>query len=683
MSIFIANQIISSSYWILIVLWMIIIRLYWTRFSKVKNHGVSGAILFLILTLDAFRTLIENAFYGFSFNSIHGFLPTNIQQLLSIPEILILPKIFTIICGCFMIYLLLRHWDPNKIEEINHHKQQKDLARKVYSHTQEGILITDPDGYILDCNQACINISGFAREEILGKTPRIFKSGHQSPEFYENMWDTLISKGYWRDEIWNKRKNGNISAEILTINAIYNTQNEIQQYVAIFSDITQLKTHQAELEHQALYDLITGLPNRQYLSQFLSQEMASCIKNKHSLAVAFLDLDGFKIINDSYGHTLGDQLLMKVAQNMQATLCKGDILARIGGDEFIAIINHFSQKEDALFSLDRLLQAAALPVIVEGKKLAITTSIGATIYPYDNVDADKLIRHADQAMYLAKQAGKNCYQLFDINQDEKQQLKKESFQQIKQGLKQNEFVLFYQPKVNMRTGEILGAEALIRWQHPQKGLLAPGAFLPFIEGHFIHIELGEWVIDTALQQLSQWQKLHLNVAISVNITAIHLQDPSFISRLNKLLNQYPEVDNHLLELEILETSALIDLHKVSEVIQACGVSFALDDFGTGYSSLTYLRQLPVTLIKIDQSFIRNILVNTADKAIVKGVIELAKAFDRQVIAEGVESMEHGALLLQLGCELAQGYAIAKPMPADDFPHWALNWQPDILWQQSQ
>jgi EAL domain-containing protein (putative c-di-GMP-specific phosphodiesterase class I) len=327
--------------------------------------------------------------------------------------------------------------------------------------------------------------------------------------------------------------------------------------------------------------------------------------------------------------------------------------------------------------LKRLLKAASDPIIVSDVAIQVSLSIGVTLYPQDGADADQLMRHADQAMYVAKQAGKNRYHLFDTQQDNAIKTQREIIDEVSVALERCEFVLHYQPKVNMCTGEIIGVEALIRWQHPELGLLPPIKFLPAIEGHIISLKLGEWVIDTALDQISQWQSLGVDLPISVNISAYQLQQVNFAARLTGLLADHPEVNLHCLELEILETSALSDISQVSATMAACkklGVSFALDDFGTGYSSLTYLRRLPAYLIKIDQSFVRDMLIDTEDLAIVEGIIGLAKSFKREVIAEGVETIAHGEALLKLGCELGQGYGIARPMPASEIPAWASNWK---------
>jgi EAL domain-containing protein (putative c-di-GMP-specific phosphodiesterase class I) len=330
-----------------------------------------------------------------------------------------------------------------------------------------------------------------------------------------------------------------------------------------------------------------------------------------------------------------------------------------------------------------LLEVIAEPVTLGDAVVNISASIGVSFNPLDAVDVDPLIRQASQAMWDAKQSGKNCYRQFDTAQDNATKVQRQLIDDVGAALINNEFVMHYQPKVNMRTSEVIGVEALIRWQHPERGIIPPLDFLPAIEGHAISLELGEWVIHKALNQISQWQSLRINLPISVNISAYQLTQKNFPDRLSILLAAHPLVSPHRLELEILETSALNDISQVSGIMKTCqdmGVSFALDDFGTGYSSLTYLRRLPAYMIKIDQSFVRNMLEDEDDLAIVEGVIALTKSFKLDVIAEGVESIEHGTALLRLGCELAQGYGIARPMPASDIPEWASSWQADDSWR---
>ena len=444
----------------------------------------------------------------------------------------------------------------------------------------------------------------------------------------------------------------------------------------VATDITTLKTQQRQLEQMALYDVITQLPNRVLLADRLQQAMTQCQPGGRSLAVAYLDLDGFKAVNDRHGPTLGDELLRTLAQRMKAVLRQGDTLARIGGDEFVAVLTDLGQAQDCMPLLQRLLQAAAAPTLIGDSVLQVSASIGVTCYPQDASDAEQLLRHADQAMYQAKQAGRNRYQLFDLHHHVALRSQNANIAEIRQGLRQGEFELHYQPKVNMRTGAVIGAEALVRWRHPERGLLPPASFLPILENHPSSEALCQWVLDTALDQVDAWQGAGHEIPVSVNITAFQLQQDGFVSRLAQQLAAHPNARPNRLEIEVLETSALENMAQVAAMMRAChalGVRFALDDFGTGYSSLTYLRHLPADLLKIDRSFVAGMLDDANDRAIVESVIGLAHAFHREVIAEGVETPAHGALLLELGCEMAQGYGIARPMPGADLPAWITEW----------
>jgi diguanylate cyclase (GGDEF)-like protein/PAS domain S-box-containing protein len=570
--------------------------------------------------------------------------------------------------------------------DITGRKQAEDklhLAASVFGHAREGIMITTADASIIEVNEAFSQITGYSHDEVLGRNPGILNSGRQSREFYEVLWRDLAEQGFWTGELWNRRKNGEPFAVLETISAIRDDQGKVRQYVALFSDITALKEHEQQLEHIAHYDALTKLPNRVLLADRLHQAMVQAKRRGKPLAVAYLDLDGFKLVNDRYGHETGDLLLMDLAARMKHSLREGDTLARLGGDEFVVVLLELADIEASEPMLSRLLDAAAQPVYLGDHVLQVSASIGVTYYPQaEEVDADQLLRQADQAMYQAKLAGKNRYHMFDAAQDLSVRGHHESLERIRRALNEREFVLYYQPKVNLRTGAIIGAEALIRWLHPERGLLPPAVFLPVIEDHPLAIELGDWVVESALTQMDRWQAAGLAIPLSINIGARQLQHVDFVARLRAQLAAHPNIPPSSLQLEVLETSALEDLVHVSQVIRACqeiGVSFAMDDFGTGYSSLTYLKRLSVTQLKIDQSFVRDMLDDPEDLAILEGVLSLATAFRREVIAEGVETAEHGEMLLQLGCELAQGYGIARPMPADEFPAWCVTWRPDPRW----
>lgn len=556
------------------------------------------------------------------------------------------------------------------------------LAASVFTHAQEGIMIMDARGNIIDVNHSFSNITGFSRNEMIGKSTTILGAGGQEPEYYAKMWNDLRCKGHWYGEMWDRRKNNELYAAMLKITAVHDAMGKSEHYVALLSDITALKEHQKKLEHLAHYDSLTGLPNRILLADRLQHAMAQTRRRENFMALVYLDLDGFKAINDTHGHDAGDGLLIVVAKRLKEALREGDTLARLGGDEFVAVLADLSSQTECEVILSRMLQAAAAPVHSKEHVLAVSASLGVTLSPQDGGDADMLLRHADQAMYIAKQEGKNRYHMFDPKLDVLTKPHRESLQSILLAIERREFVLHFSPKVNMRTGKVISAEALIRWHHPERGLLLPDEFLPVAENNEVISRLGDWVLDAAFDQMAIWKRGGLALPVSVNIAAFHLQQEDFVSRLREKLGSHPDIRPEALELEVLETAALADINRISKVICACqalGVGFSLDDFGTGYSSLTYLRRLPATTLKIDLSFVRNMLWDKEDLAIVEGVIGLALAFNRAVVAEGVETSDHAKLLLRLGCDLAQGSFISPPLPSLAVPGWVLHWRPDPQW----
>jgi len=585
--------------------------------------------------------------------------------------------------GSLTQYLVIQE----NVSQRKESEQKLQLAASVFTHAREGISITDSTGTIIEVNDAFCYITGYTHEEAVGQNPRILRSGRHGKEYYKAMWGALVKKGHWYGEIWNKRKNGDIYPEILTISAVYDSAGKISHYVALFTDITEQKRHQQQLERTAHYDALTNLPNRVLLADRMRQSIAQLRRHRLIMAVVYLDLDGFKEVNDNYGHEVGDQLLIKITGHLKEALREGDTIARIGGDEFVAVLNDLHKVEECQHLLQRLNAAASQPIYLAGRHLQVSASIGVSFcHPDDEIDAEQLVRQADQAMYQAKLSGKNRYHIFDSEHDRNVRGQLENIHHIQAALDNNEFVLFYQPKVNMANGEFLGVEALIRWQHPERGLLLPGVFLPTIDEYPIAVELGEWVIRQALQQMSRWNAMGFRIKVSVNVGARQLQQTNFVEQLQNTLDDFREVESSDLGLEILETSALEDIRKVSEIMSACselGVKFALDDFGTGYSSLTYLKRLPASQLKIDRSFVKDMLDDPEDLAILEGVLGLATAFRREAIAEGVESEEHGYMLLQLGCDQAQGYAIARPMPASEIPVWLENWRPYPSWSKAK
>ncbi|RUP30663.1 MAG: EAL domain-containing protein [Curvibacter sp.] len=572
------------------------------------------------------------------------------------------------------------------ISERKAAEERLQLAASVFTHANEAIMITTPEAELVEVNEAFERITGYQRAEVLGRNARLLNSGHQGPAFYTRLWESLLQEGRWTGEIWNRRKSGEVFVEMLTINAVRGPDGQVLRYVALFSDISTQKQHEMRLEHIAHYDALTGLPNRVLLSERLNAALPEARRQGQPLALVFLDLDGFKAVNDSYGHDKGDKLLQTLAERLQGALRNGDTLARLGGDEFVAVLVGLPREDDALPVLERLRASASAPVRIEGTDLEVSASLGVTFYPQvGEVDADQLLRQADQAMYQAKLAGRNRYQIFDAEHDSLMQDQHKALAAIHQGLQSDAFELFYQPKVHLRTGALGGMEALLRWRHPEQGLLLPGAFLQPLQGNPLLASVGEWVLDKALGQRERWKAQGLDIPISVNIDATHLQQADFMARLRATLARHSPLRPGDLELEILETSALDDIATVSRLMRECrdiGIGFALDDFGTGYASLTYLRRLPASLIKIDQSFVRNLLQDPEDRAILKGVLDLATAFRRKVVAEGVETLAHGMALLELGCEWGQGFAIAPPMPAQQVADWLARWRPDPRWAET-
>ena len=565
-------------------------------------------------------------------------------------------------------------------------EKQLRLHATAFNSANDGITLTDAQGNILDLNPAFTRITGYERSEVIGRNPKLLQSGRHDAEFYSAMWRSIHQDGSWRGEIWNRNKRGEIYPELLSISTVRDDAGRVTNYVAVFADIGRIKDQERQLTQMAYFDALTDLPNRSLLLDRLAQAVAQTRRSNTTMAMCYLDLDGFKRVNDTWGHEAGDKVLVEIATRLKDAVRGGDTIARLGGDEFVVLMLGLTNADEFNSAVSRLLQQVALPITQLPEPVALSASIGVTLFPSDDVAPDTLMRHADQAMYQAKLAGKNRYHVFDADQDSHIRAHHESLERIRTALEQQEFVLHFQPKVNMRSARVIGAEALIRWQHPERGLLQPSAFLSVFEDHPLAVEVGEWVIDSALRHIAHWQALGLNLPVSVNIGARQLQQSNFVERLKAILSRYTNVAPFMLELEILETSALADMVQVSQMIEECshiGVRFALDDFGTGYSSLTYLRRLRVATLKIDQSFVRDVLDDPDDLAILEGVIGLASAFRLEVIAEGVETVQHGTALLNLGCELAQGFGIARPMPPEQIPTWVSTWRPDAAWASIQ
>ncbi len=556
------------------------------------------------------------------------------------------------------------------------------LAASVFAHSQEGILITDAGGFIVDVNPGFSRITGYGRDEVLGRSPRMLGSGHQDAAFYGKMWKALHETGAWRGEIWNRNKSGEVYPELLSISEVKDGTGQISHYIGTFSDITHLKEREIQLERIAHYDPLTNLPNRRLLGDRLRQALAHTRRDGKIMAVCLLDLDHFKPINDSLGHEAGDRVLIEISRRLSACVREQDTVARLGGDEFVLLLN-LAWVEECDAILTRMLCALEVPVDLNGSSASLSASIGVTLFPQDESDAEQLLNHADQAMYRAKQAGRNSYRLFDAEHDRLVREHRRLLEDLAEALNREQFILYYQPKVEMTTGQVVGAEALIRWCHPERGLLSPAEFLYAMEGTALEIPLGEWVLSRAIQQLAVWKTQGLRLTLSVNLGVRQLHQPGLVEHLAAILARHPEVSGPDLAIEILESSAMAHDPQITAAVNACqalGVRVALDDFGTGHSSLANFRRQSFDILKIDQTLVRDMIEDPEDMAIVEGVIKIAEAFGRELVAEGVETVEQGIWLIYLGCRLAQGYAIARPMPADSLPTWIKTWPGEPSWR---
>ena len=464
---------------------------------------------------------------------------------------------------------------------------------------------------------------------------------------------------------------------------IHGEQGRIVRVAGIAEDITERQAYQQHLEDLAHFDPLTHLPNRRLLADRMRQALAHGHRTGQLLAICMLDLDGFKPVNDSHGHKVGDQLLIEVARRLQESVRGDDTVARLGGDEFVLLLGGLHSVKEMDEALARLLQVIAAPYLLVEQPINLSASIGVTLFPNDAGDADSLMRHADHAMYLAKQAGKNRYYLFNPVLEQRERDNHAALEQIERAIEEHQLTLFYQPIVDCRIGKVVGMEALLRWDHPLLGLMSPAEFLPLVESNdHLARRVGSWVLRQALRQVNEWHQAGRGTPVSINVFVQQLRDPQFPDLLRELLAGYPDLPPGSLTIEILENTALDDFASVIRLIHtgaSLGVHFALDDFGTGFSSLTYLRRLPVNGLKIDQTFVRDMLRNPDDLAIVEGVIGLSTAFRHHVVAEGVESTDHALMLMEMGCHLVQGYGIARPMPGDTTLEWLKQFQPDPRW----
>ena len=572
--------------------------------------------------------------------------------------------------SALVIYLMAaRFARAHQLQQpLKENRERLRQAAAVFDSTREGVLVTDAQGLIVHVNRAFMAITGYQREDVMGQQPSLFKSGRHSSNFYQQMFQNLERTGEWSGEIWNRRKSGEIYPQWQTIRVIQDDQGHVSHYVAVFSDITAIKNSEHELAHLAHHDPLTDLPNRLLFTDRAEQALASAQHHKRGCALLLLDLDHFKIINDSLGHNVGDQLLKLVGERLKGLLGPGVTLARLGGDEFAVLAESCPQVGQAAALAQRMLEAMKQPFIFDGHQLFISASIGISLFPNDALSAEQLLRNADSALFKAKSAGREGYALYTEELTAHAQNRVEIASELRRALDQQELRVFYQPVHDLHTSRLVGVEALVRWQHPERGLVPPGEFIPIAERTGLIADIDGWVMDHACRQMCQW----LADGAPLGFIAINVSSRLFARR--ELYEQVAQVlhdtglDPAFLELEVTESAVMDDpevaleqLHRLREL----GLRLAIDDFGTGYSSLLRLKRLPVQKLKIDQGFVAGLPWDEDDAAIVRVVIALAKSMGMQVHAEGIEQVEQARFLLDQACDLGQGYWFGKPMPAQE------------------
>lgn len=576
-----------------------------------------------------------------------------------------------ILCGMELVYVHeLQHALLERDKALNTSQRNLHLAERVIESSLEGILITDEHARIIAVNPAFTRLTGYTADEVIGQDPSLLSSGRHGKAFYAQMWASLREHGHWQGEVWNRRKNGEIYPELLTITAITDRDGRLTNYAALFSDISQLKESEARIRHLAYYDPLTGLPNRRLLEDRLEVAIAHAHRSKTRAAVMFIDLDRFKRINDSLGHQVGDRLLIEIARRLRECLREDDTVARMGGDEFLVILSELGAPDAAAHTAHRVIESLRQPLRVDERELIVTTSIGISIYPDDGEDPATLIKNADVAMYRAKDEGRNSFQLYQpaMNARSVEHLALESA--LHRALSRRELIVHYQPVVTAHEGRTVAAEALLRWQHPDLGLVAPADFIPLAEETGLIVPIGEWVLRTACAQQRAWcSDTETPLRMLVNISARQFRDDGFVDMIGRVIAD-TGIAPDLLTLELTESMLMNDNERSAALLaqlRHLGVRIALDDFGTGYSSLAYLKRFPIDELKIDRLFIRDIDRHAHDNALAGAIVALAHSLGLRVVAEGVERPEQVALLRAHGCDLLQGFHFAAATAADDFP----------------
>lgn len=565
--------------------------------------------------------------------------------------------------------------------DITGQKQAESDLRvaAVAFESQESMMITDANKVILCVNQAFVDETGYTAEEVIGQTPRLLTSGTQDQAFYHQMWDAINRTGKWQGEIWDRRKSGEIYPKWLTISAVKGPDRVVTHYIGSHVDITARKAAEEQLRYLTCHDPLTDLPNREGLHERMSHLLGIAKRNKKKLSLMLIDLDNFKDINDTMGHLVGDQVLVEVAQRLVKAVRQSDIVSRIGGDEFVIMLPDVESSEDAAHVAKMILKTVSEPYLINGEKLYTTPSIGICLYPDDAVLGEDMIKKADVAMYHAKAAGRRNYQFFTEKLQQAALHKSAMEKDLRVALEQQQFMLYYQPQLDLRTGKLVGVEALVRWQHPVRGIVSPFEFIPIAEETGQIIALGDWVLEEACRQLAEWRAGGIrHIKMSVNLAAKQFSDKNLPARIQEVMTQYALPANSL-DLEVTESMTMgspVEAIKMMKVLTSYGQSLSIDDFGTGYSSLAYLKLFPVSTLKIDRAFVKDIEHDPEDASICDITALLAHKLGMDVVAEGVETEAQLKFLHSISCEKIQGYLISKPLPADQAEYFIRN-QPDM------
>jgi len=548
-------------------------------------------------------------------------------------------------------------------------QNQMRLTATVFDNALEGIIVTDAQGVIAAVNPALLGITGYTEEELIGNTPRILQSGLQDRAFYTAMWQSITETGKWRGEIWNKRKNGDIYPELLNISSVRDEHQRVQNYIAVLTDISQQKKIENQLQRMAFHDDLTGLPNRALFKERLGSAIAHAHRNREMLAVLSIDLDRFKPVNDMLGHTGGDALLQEIARRLTRSVRENDTVARQGGDEFTIILQSLGVPKDAITAVDKIMQTLKAPVVIGERELFVSASIGISFYPDDGDKPETLMKTSDSAMYHAKEQGRNGYQLYAACMSSHSHERMALENDLRHALERNELMLFYQSQTDLSSGRIVAAEALLRWQHPERGMILPGEFIPLSEQSGLIIPIGEWVLRAACASMQRWHDAGAPlIRIVVNLSARQFAQPSLIQTVATALAE-SGLPAQFLELKITESCLMPASSGAVEALRTLtqmGVRITVDDFGTGYSNLGCLKKFPIDSLKIDQSFVCNIATDHNDAAIVRAIIAMSASLGLNVIAKGVETEGQLQLLREYQCTMAQGHLLGRPASAEAF-----------------